>query len=260
MADDRSLRITESEWVKNMNKFDLLADEYMNELPAFVFDTPMPKGAEIAGWIDHTILKAEATNEQITKLCVEARENDFATVCVNPVNVKLCADHLAGAKSKVCSVIGFPLGASSTKVKVFETRQAIEDGASEIDMVINIGALRSGKLNFVFDEIAAINDAATNGGSLKVIVENCYLDQRQKILAAIMCRQADVAFIKTSTGFGPTGATTVDVEMMRRIVGPKIGVKAAGGIRTYADAVNMIKAGANRLGASASIAILAEAK
>lgn len=244
----------------NEKQFNQLADQYLSELPPFVFNTPMPKGNEIASWIDHTILKADATSDQILKLCLEARENDFATVCVNPVNVKACARELAGAKSKVCSVIGFPLGAATTKVKVFETRQAIEEGASEIDMVINIGALRSGELDYVFDEISAINDAATSGGSLKVIVENCYLDQRQKILAAIMCRQAKVAFIKTSTGFGPSGATAADVEMMRRIVGPEMGVKAAGGIRTYSDAVTMIQAGANRLGASASLAILAEAK
>lgn len=244
----------------NDKQFNELADEYLKALPAFLFNTPAPKGAEIAGWIDHTILKADATNEQIAILCDEARANDFATVCVNPTHVKLCAEKLAGAKSKVCSVIGFPLGASPTKVKVCETRDAIENGASEIDMVINIGALRSGSLGLVFDEIVAINEAAIKGGSLKVIVENCYLTRREKILAAIMCREAKVAFIKTSTGFGPSGATAEDVELMRRIVGPEMGVKAAGGIRTYTDAMTMIKAGANRLGASASLAILAEAK
>lgn len=244
----------------NTDQIDQLADEYERELPAFVNENVPPIGAEIAGWIDHTILKADATNAMITRLCDEAKQYEFATVCVNPVNVSVCSSALRNAKSKVCSVIGFPLGTNTTKIKVLETQQALDDGASEIDMVINIGALRSGEIQFVMDEILAINEATIKTGILKVIVENCYLSRREKILASIICREAEVGFIKTSTGFGPSGALVEDVELMRRIVGPKIGVKAAGGIRTYEVAMKMITAGANRIGASASIAIVNEAK
>lgn len=243
----------------NIDLINRLADEYERELPPFVNENEPPKGAAIAGWIDHTILKADATKDMVMKLCDEARQYEFATVCVNPVHVSVCSSALRNAKSKVCSVIGFPLGTNTTKIKVLETQQALDDGASEIDMVINIGALKSGDIQFVLDEILAINEVTTKSGELKVIVENCYLSRREKILASIICREAGVGFIKTSTGFGPSGAMVEDVELMRRIVGPSIGVKAAGGIRTYADAMKMIAAGANRIGASASIAIVSEA-
>jgi len=236
-----------------------LAESLDCNLPPFKTNYELPMGNEIAAWIDHTLLKPNATIENINQLCGEAKENNFATVCVNPVYVSRCYDLLNGNSSKVCSVIGFPLGASTTEIKIKETIYAIQDGASEIDMVIDIGAMKSGDYQKVFGEIVEINNALAGKAILKVIVENCYLDRKEKIIASILCKQANVGFIKTSTGFGPSGATVQDVELMRRIVGPDIGVKAAGGIRTYADAMAMINAGANRIGASASLAILSEA-
>lgn len=235
------------------------AESLDRDLPPFKINYQIPKGIEIATWIDHTLLKPNATIENIEQLCREAKENNFATVCVNPVHVPLCHDLLQGSLSRVCSVIGFPLGASTTNIKVKETIQAIQDGASEIDMVIDIGAMKYGDYQKVFEEIVEIKNSLADKAILKVIVENCYLDRKEKIIASILCKQAGVAFIKTSTGFGPSGATVEDVELMRRIVGPDIGVKAAGGIRNYADTLAMIKAGANRIGASASLAILSEA-
>lgn len=236
-----------------------LAKFYENKLPELNLEIKLPTGNEIAGWIDHTLLKPNATSTDINRLCAEATEYEFATVCVNPIYVAQCSKLLHGMKSKVCSVIGFPLGASTTNIKVQETKQAIEDGASEIDMVIDIGALKSGDYKKVLEEIIVINQALHSNASLKVIVENCFLDRKEKIISSILCKQAQVSFIKTSTGFGPSGATVEDVELMRRIVGADIGVKAAGGIRTYADAMAMIRAGATRIGASASVAILLEA-
>ena len=236
-----------------------LAEPLERDLPSFIVNYKPPEGIEIAAWIDHTLLKPNATIENINLLCREAKENNFATVCVNPVHVSRCHNLLQDSSSKICSVVGFPLGASTTRIKVKETIQAIHDGASEIDMVIDIGAMKYGDYQMVLEEIVEIKDALADKAILKVIVENCYLDRKEKIIASILCKQADVAFIKTSTGFGPSGATAEDVELMRRIVGPDIGVKAAGGIRSYADAMAMIKAGANRIGASASLSILSEA-
>ncbi len=244
-----------------MNLAELLAltDSYQHELPGLPARLEAPRGLALSGWIDHTLLKPEATAAQIEKLCAEAREHQFATVCVNPAYVALCAKLLAASGVGVCSVAGFPLGATFPALKAEETRQAIDAGATEVDTVINFGALRTGDFSLAFDDVAAVVEAARGRAQVKVILEMCYLDQRQKIAGCLLCKEAGADFVKTSTGFGPGGATVEDVTLMRRIVGPQLGVKAAGGIRTYANALAMIAAGANRLGASAGISILQEA-
>jgi deoxyribose-phosphate aldolase len=215
---------------------------------------------KLARMIDHTLLKADATYEQIETLCDEARQHHFVSVCVNPANVKRCARLLAGSDVDVCTVVGFPLGATPTAVKVFEAQQAMRDGAAEVDMVINIGALRSGDRELVERDIAAVAKACHAGGAiLKVIIEAALLTDEEKKTACQLARSAKADFVKTSTGFGPGGATLEDVALMRRVVGPDMGVKAAGGIRTYEDARKMIAAGASRIGASAGVKILQEA-
>lgn len=215
----------------------------------------------IASLIDHTLLKPEATPEQIVQLCTEAREYGFASVCVNPVYVKLAWDLLKGSQVKVCSVVGFPLGATTPEVKAFEARQAIRDGASEIDMVIHIGALKAGDDDLAEADIAAVVDVSHAAGALcKVILETCYLTDDEKIRGCILAKRAGADFVKTSTGFGPRGATVEDVALMRRTVGPDMGVKAAGGIRTLEALRQMVAAGANRIGASASVKIMQEAQ
>ncbi|MBN2554537.1 MAG: deoxyribose-phosphate aldolase [Anaerolineales bacterium] len=207
--------------------------------------------------IDHTMLKADATQDQIARLCYEARKHNFISVCVNPTNVKLCSDLLKGSQTLVCTVVGFPLGATSTDAKVFETQQAIRDGAKEVDMVINIGALKSRDYQLVENDIASLARASHAGGAiLKVIIEAALLTDEDKVIACQLAKVADADFVKTSTGFGPGGATPEDVALMRRVVGPRMGVKAAGGIRSYEDAKKMIAAGASRIGASASVKIL----
>ncbi len=212
---------------------------------------------KLAQMIDHTLLKADATRDQIEKLCREARQYFFASVCVNPANVKQCALLLKGSEVLVCTVAGFPLGATSTEAKVFESQQAIRDGAREIDMVINIGALKSGDHELVEREIAAVAEACHAGEAiLKVIIENALLSEDEKVTACQLCQAAGADYVKTSTGFGPGGATAKDIVLMRKVLGPEMGVKAAGGIRTYADAQKMIAAGATRIGASSSIKIL----
>ncbi|MCA9960057.1 MAG: deoxyribose-phosphate aldolase [Chloroflexota bacterium] len=214
----------------------------------------------IARMIDHTLLKPDATEKQIEQLCAEAREHHFATVCVNPTYVKLSAQMLAGTDVAVCTVVGFPLGATMPEVKAFETTQAIADGATEIDMVINIGALKSGKQDEVLADIQAVVHAAHAQQALvKVIIEAALLDDAEKRVACLLAKEAGADYVKTSTGFGPGGATAADVRLMREVVGPDLGVKAAGGIRSYADAQMMIAAGANRIGASAGVQILREA-
>lgn len=235
------------------------AEAYLHELPAAPAPLVAPAGADLAGWIDHTILKPEATETQIRKLCAEAREHHFATVCVNPAYVPLSAELLAGSGVGVCSVVGFPLGATFPETKAAETRQTIQAGATEIDTVINFGALKSGNFELALRDVEAVVAAAAGRAHVKVILEMCYLDQREKIIGILLCQAAKADFVKTSTGFGPSGATPADVALMRRLVGPEMGVKAAGGIRTLADALQMISAGANRLGASAGISILKEA-
>jgi deoxyribose-phosphate aldolase len=216
-----------------------------------------PTDGRMAHMIDHTILKAEASHDEIAQLCYEARKYNFASVCINPTNVKLCADLLEGSGIPVCTVVGFPLGATPTDVKVFETQKAIRDGAIEVDMVINVGALKSRDYELVESDIASIARACHAGNAiLKVIIEAALLTDEEKVVACQLAKVAGADFVKTSTGFGPGGATAEDVALMRRVVGPTMGVKAAGGIRTYEDAQKMIAAGASRLGASASVKIV----
>jgi deoxyribose-phosphate aldolase len=216
-----------------------------------------PADGRLARMIDHTILKPDATQDQIAQLCDEARKYGFASVCVNPTNVKLCAQLLEGSDVLVCTVVSFPLGATTTEVKVFETQQAIRDGATEVDMVINIGALKSRDYELVERDIASIARAChASNAILKVIIEAALLTDEEKVVACQLAMVAGADFVKTSTGFGPGGATVEDVALMRRVVGPTMGVKAAGGIRTYEDAQKMIAAGASRLGASASVKIM----
>ncbi|MFN3966211.1 MAG: deoxyribose-phosphate aldolase [Endomicrobiia bacterium] len=205
--------------------------------------------------IDHTLLKANATQEEIGKLCEEAKKYGFASVCVNPAYVSLCSQLLKATAIKVCTVVGFPLGATTPTVKAIEARDAIANGADEIDMVINIGALKSGNYQLVLDDIKAVRDA-TRGKILKVILETAYLTKEEKIKACLLAKEAGADFVKTSTGFGPSGATVEDIILMRETVGKTMGIKASGGIRTAEDAEKMIKAGATRIGASASVAIV----
>jgi len=219
-----------------------------------------PTDGSLSHMIDHTLLKPGATQDEIAQLCYEARKWGFASVCVNPSYVKLCADLLKGSEVLVCTVVGFPLGATSTESKVFETQKAIRDGATEVDMVINVGALRSRDYELVQRDVASVARACHAGGAiLKVIIEAALLNDEEKVAACQLAKVAGADFVKTSTGFGPGGATAEDVALMRRVVGPKIGVKAAGGIRSLADAQRMIAAGASRIGASASVKILQEA-
>ena len=221
----------------------------------------MEQPTNIAKIIDHTLLKPEATRDQIVQLCREAREYGFATVCVNPSYVKLAAELLRGSSVKVCSVVGFPLGATLPEVKAYEARRAIEEGAAEIDMVINIGALKSGDLELVKRDIASVVDVCHARGALcKVIIEAALLTDEEKVLACQLARAAGADYVKTSTGFGPGGATVQDVALMRRTVGPEMGVKAAGGIRSYEAAKSMVEAGATRIGASAGVKIVQEAR
>jgi len=220
-----------------------------------------PRGKSLAAMIDHTLLKPEATYAQIAQLCQEARDYGFAAVCVNPIHVGRCAELLQNSAVRVCTVIGFPLGATPTDVKVYETQQALNDGAAEIDMVINIGALKSKDNDAVARDVNAVVQTAHAAGALvKVIIEAALLTDEEKTVACQLCRDAGADFVKTSTGFGPAGATVHDVALMRRVVGPTMGIKAAGGIRTLQDADNLIAAGATRLGASAGVKIMAEAR
>ncbi len=238
-----------------------LVQDYEQQLPPAPAPSPLPVGKEIASWIDHTLLKPDGTAAQIRTLCQEALQHHFASVCINPAFVPLASGLLRNAPEKVCTVIGFPLGASLPEYKVYETLASVNAGADEIDMVINIGALKSEAYGLVLNEVQAVTGTAHNQGALvKVIIETCFLNRREKIMACLLSRVAGADFVKTSTGFGTAGATVEDVELMRRVIGPEMGLKAAGGIRTYADALAMIKAGATRLGASAGVKILQEAE
>jgi deoxyribose-phosphate aldolase len=217
----------------------------------------LPQNADLAGMIDHTLLKPDATQDQVAQLCFEARKHCFASVCVNPAWVELCAQLLKGSAVKVCTVIGFPLGATAPDVKAFETQNALEHGATEIDMVINIGALKARELELVARDIRGVVAAAhARDAIVKVILETTLLTDEEKTIACLLSKEAGADFVKTSTGFAGGGATVHDVELMRRVVGPEMGVKASGGVRTYEDAENMIKAGATRIGASAGVKIL----
>lgn len=210
-----------------------------------------------ASLIDHTLLKPEATREDIVKVCGEAKEHGFASVCVNSYWTALVASELRGTGVKVCSVVGFPLGAMLTEIKAAETAAAVRLGAREIDMVINVGALRGGERQAVREDIAAVvKEAHASGAIVKVILETALLDDVRKAVACVLAKQAGADFVKTSTGFGPSGATAHDVSLMRSVVGPGMGVKASGGIRTADDFRKMIAAGANRIGASASVKII----
>jgi deoxyribose-phosphate aldolase len=217
----------------------------------------VPQDTNLAKMIDHTLLKPDATPEQIAQLCFEARKYQFASVCVNPTWVKLCAQLLEGSPVKVCTVIGFPLGATASEVKAIEAEKAMDQGATEIDMVINIGALKARELEFVAQDIRGVVNAVHSRNNLvKVILETVLLTDEEKTIACLLSKEAGADFVKTSTGFAGGGATVHDVALMRRVVGPEIGVKASGGVRTYEDAESMIKAGATRIGASAGIKIM----
>jgi deoxyribose-phosphate aldolase len=209
-----------------------------------------------AKMIDHTLLKAEATQEQIIKLCEEAREYGFASVCVNPVWVKTATKELKGSDVKVCTVIGFPLGASTTTVKAFETEDAIKNGAEEVDMVMAIGLLKSGEDEAVEADIRAVVDAARGKALVKVIIETSLLTEEEKVRACEISIRAGADFVKTSTGFSTGGATVEDVALLRKVVGYNVGVKASGGIRDVNDLKAMVEAGANRIGASSGVKIM----
>jgi len=215
--------------------------------------------ASLARYIDHTLLKPEATPAQIAQLCAEAREHAFAAVCINPVNVAQAAQLLKGASVAVCTVVGFPLGASLAEVKAHEAQQALNQGAAEVDMVINIGALKAGLDDLVRDEIALMVrtcKAHARPALVKVIIEACLLTDDEKVRACQIAQAAGADFVKTSTGFSTGGATLADVALMRRTVGPAMGVKAAGGVRTRADAEAMIAAGATRIGTSSGVKLV----
>jgi deoxyribose-phosphate aldolase len=212
---------------------------------------------DLARYIDHTLLKPDATQDEIDALCDEALEFGFASVCINPTWVKRSAEKLRGSSVKTCTVIGFPLGATTADVKALEARRALRDGAREVDMVINVGALKSGQNDVVRKDIEKVVDAAHEGGAIaKVILETALLTDEEKVIASALAKQAKADFVKTSTGFGGGGATVYDVALMRETVGPDMGVKASGGVRTLEDVEDMIAAGATRIGASAGVQIV----
>jgi deoxyribose-phosphate aldolase len=216
--------------------------------------------AGFAGLIDHTLLKPEASRDDIRKLCKEAARFGFASVCINPWNVPLAAEMLRGTTVKVCTVVGFPLGATLPQVKIHEAEEAIKLGAQEIDMVINIGALKSGQYDVVESDIRGVVEASHRGGAIcKVILETALLTTEEKVRGSIACKKAGADFVKTSTGFSTAGATAEDVALMRAVVGSGIGVKAAGGVRSFEDLKKMVCAGATRIGASASVKIMEQA-
>lgn len=210
---------------------------------------------KLAGMIDHTLLKPDATREELVKLCEEARQFNFATVCVNSSNIPLAARLLKGSKVKPIAVVGFPLGAATSQSKAYEAKEAVKAGAQEIDMVVNIGALKSKDYRTVYEDICRVVEAS-HPYKVKVIIESSTLSYDEKVAACVLCKTAGADFVKTSTGFAKGGATVEDIELIRRIVGDDMEIKASGGIRTKEDAEAMIKAGASRIGASASVAIV----
>lgn len=209
----------------------------------------------IANMIDHTVLKAFSSKEDVIKVCKEAKEHGFFSVCINPTHIELAKKELEGSKVKVCTVIGFPLGANTSEVKAFETKDAIAKGAHEVDMVINIGALKDKNYDLVYTDIKSVVDAANKEALVKVIIETCYLTDEEKKIACELSVKAGADYVKTSTGFGTGGSTPEDIKLMRDVVGPNVGVKASGGVRTTEDAIKVLDAGASRIGASASISI-----
>ncbi|ADQ15089.1 deoxyribose-phosphate aldolase [Halanaerobium hydrogeniformans] len=223
------------------------------------------KPRDMAKMIDHTNLDPTATVDDIKKLCKEAKEHEFASVCINPIYVPLAAKLLEECSVKVCTVVGFPLGASTTEVKSYETRNAIKNGAQEIDMVMNIGAFKSGALEIFKSDIKAVVDATKTAGVtsdiiVKVILETCYLNEKEITKACEIAKDAGVDFVKTSTGFGSYGAKIEDVSLMRKTVGRDVGVKASGGIHNFEEALDMLDAGANRIGASSGVTIVTDEK
>ena len=215
---------------------------------------------ELARYIDHTLLKPEATEEQVERLCEEAAQHGFHSVCVNSSHARRCARRLRGTEVKVCVVAGFPLGAMDARVKAFEAGTAVSDGAQEIDMVLNVGGLKARNAALVREDILAVRRACSGGALLKVILETCLLSDEEKVLGCKIAQEAGADFVKTSTGFNKGGATLADVALMRQTVGPGMGVKAAGGVRGYQDAVAMIQAGASRLGTSAGVLLVSGEK
>jgi deoxyribose-phosphate aldolase len=219
------------------------------------------KDANVAGMIDHTMLNPDATPDQISQLCDEAKKYSFASVCINPAYVQLCKKLLVGSNVKVCTVIGFPLGSTTTEVKTAETEQVIENGAEEVDMVINVGQLKGGNFDYVENDIrSVVNVAKRNNVLTKVIIEAALLTDKEKVEASLISKKTGADFVKTSTGFSKGGATVGDVALMKYVVGKGVGVKAAGGIRSKEDAEAMIASGADRIGASASVKIVSGEK
>lgn len=216
--------------------------------------------SDLAKYIDHTLLKPESSAEQVDQLCDEAAEYHFHSVCVNSSMVERCARRLGGTGVKVCAVVGFPLGAMDSRTKSFEARNAVANGAEEIDMVLNVGALKAGNLKTVREDMLAVRRACRKGIILKVILETCLLTDEEKVLGCQIAKDIGADFVKTSTGFSKGGATVADVALMRRVVGPAMGVKAAGGIRSFEDAVQMIRAGATRLGTSSGVMLVTGGK
>lgn len=236
-----------------------ITDEIYNKVSSDTYcsaDSKKSSRVNLAKYIDHTLLKATASEEQVIKLCAEARENKFASVCVNPGYVPLVAKQLSGSGVKTCCVIGFPLGATTTEAKVQETIDSIKKGADEVDMVINIGAVKSGNWAYVKDDIENVVIAARGKALVKVIIETCLLTDEEKVKVCAIAKMAGADFVKTSTGFSTGGATVEDVKLMRQTVGPDMGVKASGGVRDYATAMAMIEAGATRIGTSNGISIV----
>jgi deoxyribose-phosphate aldolase len=221
-------------------------------------EAPLP--FELARYIDHTLLKPEATEEQVDKLCEEAAKHHFYSVCVNSTWVEHCARRLGGTGVKICAVVGFPLGAMDSRAKAFEARTAIANGASEIDMVMNVGAMKAKDFALVREDMLAVRRACRPGIVLKVILETCMLTDEEKVLACQIAKEVEADFVKTSTGFSRAGATVGDIALMRKTVGPKMGVKAAGGVHSYEDAVAMIRAGATRLGTSSGVLLVSGQK
>ncbi len=216
--------------------------------------------SDLARFIDHTLLKPEATEEQIDKLCEEAAQHHFYSVCVNSNWAERCARKLGGTGVKVCAVVGFPLGAMDSRAKAFEARTAVSNGAAEIDMVMNVGAMKAKDLKTVREDMLAVRRACRAGIVLKVIIEACLLNDDEKVLACQIAKDIGADFVKTSTGFNKGGATVADVALMRRTVGPKLGVKAAGGVKSFEDAVQMIRAGATRIGTSSGVLLVSGQK
>ena len=212
---------------------------------------------DLAQFIDHTMLKADAVTADFDKLCSEAKQYNFCSVCVNSCRVAYVANALKGTGVNICTVVGFPLGAMSSAAKAFEAAQAVEDGATEVDMVINVGALKAGEADFVYNDIKAVRDAISDKALLKVIIETCLLTDEEKVLACQLSAKAGADFVKTSTGFSTGGAKVEDIALMRKTVGPDVGVKASGGIRTADDTLAMLRAGATRIGCGKGVDIVA---